>query len=80
MVECYSVDKDEEDSGSGEDEVEEVSTTAALQHLEQLKLWKLQKGNTQDVQALDRIGREIMQYKSSVGTQTTLQKFFKPID
>jgi hypothetical protein len=81
VVQCYSVDKeDEEDTDSSEDEVEDIKTTVALQCLEQLKLWKLQKGNSQDIQALDRIGREILQYKSSVATQTTLQKFFKPID
>ena len=73
-------DQEEEDSNSSEEEVEEVNTTTALQCLEQLKLWKLQKGNSSDIQALDRIGREIIQYKSSIATQTTLQRFFKPVD
>ena len=69
VVQCYNVDKeDEKDTDSSEDEVKDIKTTVALQCLEQLKLWKLQKGNSQDIQALDQIAREILQYKSSVAT------------
>ena len=64
VVECYSVNKvgeeGEGDSDSSEDEAEDVNITTALQCLEQIKLWKLQKGNTQDLQALDRLGREMI--------------------
>ena len=80
VVEHYGVDKPgEEDHGSSdEEEVEEIGTAAALQYIEKLKLWKLQKGNSQDVQALDRIEREIVRYKSSRAEQTTIHRFFKP--
>ena len=47
VVECYSmnnVGEGEEDSDSSEDKVEDINTTTALQCLEQVKLWKLQKG------------------------------------
>jgi hypothetical protein len=80
VVECYSVSKvgeGEGDSDSSEDEVEDVNTTTALQCLEQVKLWKLQKGNMQDLEALDRLGREMMQFKSSTATQTTIHRFFR---
>jgi hypothetical protein len=47
--------------------------------LQLLKLWKLQKGNSQDLQALDRLEREIVRYKSSIATQTTIHRFFRPV-
>jgi hypothetical protein len=50
VVQYYSIDKeDEEDTDSSKDEVEDIKTIVALQCLEQLKLWKLQKGNSQDI-------------------------------
>jgi hypothetical protein len=81
VIKYYSVNKigeGEEDSDSSKDEVKDINTTTALQCLEQIKLWKLQKRNTQDLQALDRLEREIMQFKSSIATQVTIHRFFKP--
>jgi hypothetical protein len=79
IVEHYSIDKPGEESESSDKEkVEEVSTAEALRYIEQLKLWKLQKGNSQDLQALDRLEREIIQYKSSTAIQTTIYRFFRP--
>jgi hypothetical protein len=81
IVEHYSVDKlgEESDSSDEEEEEKEVNTAEALKCVEILKLRKLQKGNSQDLQALDRLGREIVRYKSSLATQTTIHRFFKPI-
>jgi hypothetical protein len=78
VVDHYSVDKPGEESESSDEEVEEVDTAEALRCVEIVKLWKLQKGNNQDLLALDRIGREIVQYKSSIATQTTIHRFFNP--
>ena len=44
---------------SDEEEINEVDTAEALRTVETVKIWKLQKGNSQDPQALDRITREI---------------------
>jgi hypothetical protein len=78
VVEHYSVNKPcEEDISSDEEEVEEIDTAEALKYVEKLKLWKLQKGNNQDLQALDRIEREIVRHKSSTAPQTTIHRFFK---
>ena len=79
VVEHYSVERPgEEESSDEEEEVEEIDTAAVLQYIEKLKLWKLQKGDCQDIQALDRIEREIVRYKSSTVRQTTIHRFFKP--
>lgn len=79
VVAQYSVDKQDEEADSSDgEEVEEVDSMEALRCLEILKLWKLQKGNTQDLQALDRVGREIVQYKSSAIKQSSIYRFFKP--
>jgi hypothetical protein len=81
VMEHYSINKPGEESHSSnkEEEVKEVDTAEALKCVELLKLWKLQKGNDQDLQALDRLGREIVRYKSSTAIQTTIYRFFKPI-
>ena len=75
VVDHYSINKLGEESESSDEEVEEVDTAKALRCIKTVKLWKLQKGNNQDLQALDRIGREIRQYKSSTAKQTTIHRF-----
>ena len=79
LVESYGVDQvdNEGDASSSEDEVENVPTAVALQCLEQIKLWKLQKGDIHELQALHRIGREMMLFKGSAVTQTSIHSFFK---
>ena len=51
VVEHYSVDKpgEEKQSSDEEKEVEEVNTTVALRAIETVKMWKLQKGDGQDL-------------------------------
>jgi hypothetical protein len=52
VVEHYSVDKpgeEDQESSDDEEEIEEIDVAVALQCIEKLKLWKLQKGNGQDV-------------------------------
>jgi hypothetical protein len=68
----------EEEESSDEEEVKEVDTAKALRAVETVKMWKLQKGDSQDLQALDRLAREITQYKISAASQTTIHRFFKP--
>jgi hypothetical protein len=80
VVEHYSIDLlGNESSDEEEEEIEEVNTAEALKCVELLKLWKLQRGNSQDLQALDRLEREIVRYKSSTATQTTIHRFFRPV-
>ena len=79
MSEYYSIDKSDEEEESSEKEKEEIDTVKALIYIEKLKLWKLQKGNNQDLQALDHLEREIVQYRSSTTIQTTIHRFFEPI-
>jgi hypothetical protein len=50
---------------TGEILVKQVKDDTALRAIETVKLWKLQKGTDHDIKALDRIEREIVQYKSS---------------
>ena len=77
IVEYYTIDRlDKGLESSDEEEVKEIEIVEALRCVEQLRLWKLQKGNSQDLQALDRLEREIVQYKSSIATQTTIYRFF----
>jgi hypothetical protein len=71
---------EEEESSGGEEEeeeIKEVQTAEALRAVEIVKMWKLQKGDSQDLQALDRLSREIAQYKISTAHQTTIHRFFK---
>jgi hypothetical protein len=50
VVEHYSVDQTGEQSESSDgEEVKEVDTVEALRYVKQLKIWKLQKGNSQDL-------------------------------
>jgi len=79
VVERYSTDTLGAEEESDEEEIEEVTDADALISIERLKLWKLQKGNGDDIKALDRVEREIICHKSSVGNQTTILRFFKPI-
>jgi hypothetical protein len=78
VVNHYTVTKlDEEEESSDKEEVMEVSVAEALRAIETVKIWKLQKGDSQDLQALDRITREITRYKVSAAHQTTIHRFFK---
>jgi hypothetical protein len=70
--------EEEESSDEEEEEVKEIDTAEALRAVETVKLWKLQKGESQDLQALDRLTREITRYKISAAHQTTIHRFFKP--
>jgi hypothetical protein len=54
-----------------------VNTAEALRVMETVKMWKLQKGDSQDLQALHRIIREITRHKVSTAHQTTIHRFFK---
>jgi hypothetical protein len=77
VVEHYSVDEMVEgDLSSEEEEVEDVQTADALHCVEKLRLWKLQKGNHHDLNALDRVEKEILTYKSVSAIQTTLDNYF----
>jgi hypothetical protein len=58
--------EEEESSDKEEEEVKEIDTAEALRAVETIKIWKLQKGNNQDLQALDCLSREITRYKISV--------------
>ena len=79
LVERYSIDMLSVEEESDEEEIEEVTDADALISIERLRLWKLQKGNRDDIKALDRVERETLCHKSSVGNQTTILRFFKPI-
>jgi hypothetical protein len=75
VVDHHSIDKlGEESESSDEEEEEEVDTREALKCVEKLKLWKLQKGNEENLQAFDRIEREIVRYKSSTTIQTMIHR------
>jgi hypothetical protein len=67
----------EKEESSDKEEIKKVDTAEALRALETVKIWKLQKGNSQDLQALDRITREITQHKVSTAHQTTIHRGFK---
>jgi hypothetical protein len=67
----------EEEESSDKEEIKKVDTTEALRAVETVKMWKLQKGNSQDLQALDRIIREITRHKVSTAHQTTIHRVFK---
>jgi hypothetical protein len=79
VVNHYTVTRPgEEEESSDEEKVEEVDAAEALRAVETVKMWKLQKGDCQDFQALDRLAREIARYKISAAHQTTIHRFFKP--
>ena len=66
VVGHYSINKTSKEEESIDEEEEEVDIAAALRLIETVKLWKLQKGDSQDLQALDCVGRGIARYKSSI--------------
>jgi ribosome biogenesis GTPase A len=77
-VNRYTVDRlVKEEKSSDKEEIKKVDTAEALRAMEIVKMWKLQKGNSQDLQALDRIIREITRHKVSTAHQTTIHRFFK---
>jgi hypothetical protein len=79
IVAAYSSNQaDEKGESSDEEEVKQVGDDTALRAIETVKLWKLQKGTDYNIKVLDRIEREIIQYKSSQAYQTTILRFFKP--
>jgi hypothetical protein len=79
VVDHYAVARPgEEEQSSDKEEVKEVDTIKALRAAETVKMWKLQKGDSQDLQALDRLAREIARYKISVAHQTTIHRYSKP--
>jgi hypothetical protein len=61
-----------------EDEGKAIVGGAATVQRCSVKMWKLQKGDSQDLQALDRLAREIARYKISAAHKTTIHRFFKP--
>jgi hypothetical protein len=77
VVNRYAIAMPGEEEESSDEEVVEVDTAEALRAVETVKMWKLQKGNSQDLQALDRITREITRHKVSTAHQTTIHRFFK---
>ena len=79
MVERYSTNTLGVEEESDEEEIKEATNIDTLISIERLKLWKLQKGNRDDIKALDRVEREIVYHKSSVGNQTIILRFFKLI-
>jgi hypothetical protein len=66
-----------QEKSSGKKEIKKVDTAEALRAMETVKTWKLQKGNSQNLQALDRIIREITRHKVSTAHQTTIPRGFK---
>jgi hypothetical protein len=66
-----------EEKSSDKEEIKKVDTAEALRAVETMKIWKLQKGNSQYLQALDRITREITQHKISTAHLTTIHRDFK---
>ena len=78
IINHYSITKlGEEEESRDEEEVKKVDMAEALRVVETVKMWKLQKGDSQDLDALNRLARDITQYKISVGHQTTIYRFFK---
>ena len=71
----YVIARPGEEEVSSDKEVKKVNTAEALRAVETVKMWKLQKGDSQDLQALDRITREITRYKVSTAHQTTIHRF-----
>jgi len=78
VVDCYRVDKLGVVEESSDEEVEVVDVVTALKSIETVRLWTLQKGNSQDLQSIDRIERDMLQCKSSMNHQTTILRFFRP--
>jgi hypothetical protein len=78
VVERYTITDPVEDdlSSDEEDDTEDISITRAIKAIEDLRLWKLQKGTSQNMRALDHIEMEIECYKSTVATQSTLDRYF----
>jgi hypothetical protein len=68
-----------EEESSNKEEIKKVNTAKALSAVKTVKMWKLQKGNSQDLQALDRIIRKITRHKVSTAHRTTIHRFFKSI-
>jgi hypothetical protein len=66
-----------EEESSDKEEIKKVNTAETLRAVETVKMWKLQKGNSQNLQALNRIIKEITQHKVSTAHQTTIHRFFK---
>jgi hypothetical protein len=60
VVNHYAITRPcEEEESSDEEEVKEVDIAETLRAVETVKMWRLQTGNNQDLQALDRLAREI---------------------
>lgn len=78
VVERYTITDPVEDdlSSDEEDDTEDISITRAIKAIEDLRLWKLQKGTSQNMRALDHIKMEIECYKSTAATQSTLDRYF----
>jgi hypothetical protein len=79
VVEHHTADKEGEEEIDEEDiEVAKVSTVEALKALEVVRLWQLQQETSQKslLQAVDRIGIEIVRNKHRGAKQTTINSFF----
>jgi hypothetical protein len=75
VVNHYAVarpSEEEESSDEEGDEVKEVDNVEALRAVETMKMWKLQKGNSQDLQAFNLLAGEIAKYRISIAQQTTI--------
>ena len=49
IVDHYAITRPGEEEESSDEEVEEVDTAEALRAIETVKIWKLQKGDSQDL-------------------------------
>jgi hypothetical protein len=65
------------EESSNKEEIKKVNIAKAFKSCKTVKMWKLQKGNSQDLQALDRIIRKITRHKVFIAHQTTIYRFFK---
>jgi hypothetical protein len=77
VVNRYTVARLVEEESSDKEGIKKVDTAETLRAIETVKMWKLQKGNSQDLQALDRIIRQITRHKVSTAHQTTIYRGFK---
>jgi hypothetical protein len=71
--------KGQKSKESDGEELPKVSITKALKHLEGVRLWQLQQEDAvnQDLQAIDRIKREIRFKKVNLMVQLPITSFFQ---
>lgn len=80
VIEHYSVEDDDVESETEEEEAKIIPTAEGLKALGTVKLWKLQQlssGEIVTLQALDHIEREMLQVRRVAMKQTSITSFFQ---